>query len=66
MNDFWHPNDEGGMAWNDPDIGIEWPELKGGYHSSPAAEGYTMADGTSLTLSDKDQKWMGLKETFKF
>lgn len=66
VNDFWHPNDESGMAWNDPDIGIEWPELKGGYHVSPAAEGYTMADGTPLTLSDKDQKWMGLKETFKF
>ena len=66
VNDFWHPNDEGGMAWNDPDIGIEWPELKDGYHGSPAAEGYTMADGTPLTLSDKDQKWLGLKETFKF
>ena len=66
VNDFWHPNDEGGMAWNDPDIGIEWPELKGEYHGSPAAEGYTMADGTPLTLSDKDQKWLGLKETFKF
>lgn len=66
VNDFWHPNDEGGMAWNDPDIGIEWLELKGGYNDSPAAEGYTMADGTPLTLSDKDQKWLGLKETFKF
>ena len=66
VNDFWHPNDESGMAWNDPDIGIEWPELKDGYHGSPAAEGYTMADGTPLTLSDKDQKWLGLKETFKF
>ena len=54
------------MAWNDPDIGIEWPELKGGYKGSPAAEGYTMTDGTPLTLSDKDQKWLGLKETFKF
>ena len=66
VNDFWHPNDEDGMAWNDPDIGIEWPELKGGYKGSPAAEGYTMTDGTPLTLSDKDQKWLGLKETFKF
>lgn len=28
MNIFWHPNDEGGMAWNDPEIGIEWPQLK--------------------------------------
>lgn len=66
VNDFWHPNDEGGMAWNDPDIGIEWPELKGGYNGSSAAEGYTMVDGTPLTLSDKDQKWLGLKETIKF
>lgn len=66
VNDFWHPNDEGGMAWNDPDIGIEWSELRGEYNGSPAAEGYTMADGTPLTLSDKDQKWLGLKETFKF
>ena len=23
--DFYHPNDEGGIIWNDPDIGIEWP-----------------------------------------
>ena len=23
--DFYHPGDEGGMAWNDPEIGIEWP-----------------------------------------
>lgn len=23
--DFYHPNDEGGLMWNDPDIGVEWP-----------------------------------------
>lgn len=23
--DFYHPEDEGGIAWNDPDIGVEWP-----------------------------------------
>ena len=22
-SDFYHPNDEGGLKWNDPDIGIE-------------------------------------------
>ena len=66
VNDFYHPNDEGGMAWNDPEIGIEWPELKGEYQGSASAEGYTLADGTALILSDKDQKWMGLKDTFKF
>ena len=25
VTDFWHPNDEGGLLWNDPEIGIEWP-----------------------------------------
>ena len=59
VNDFWHPNDEGGMAWNDPEIGIEWPELKGEYKGSASAEGYTLEDGTALNLSDKDQKWLG-------
>ena len=50
----------------DPEIGIEWPELKGEYKGSASAEGYTLEDGTVLNLSDKDQKWLGLKDTFKF
>ena len=65
-DDFYHPNDEGGLAWNDPEIGVEWPELKGEYKGSASAEGYTLADGTALNLSDKDQKWLGLKDTFQF
>ncbi len=65
-DDFWHPNDEGGMAWNDPEIGITWPELVGEYNGTASAEGYTLADGTKLNLSDKDQKWLGFKDTFKF
>jgi dTDP-4-dehydrorhamnose 3,5-epimerase len=66
VNDFWHPNDEGGMAWNDPEIGIQWPHLVGEYQGTPSAEGYQLDDGTPLNLSDKDQKWLGLKNTFKF
>lgn len=27
VDDFYHPNDEGGLMWNDPDIGIEWPSV---------------------------------------
>ena len=65
-DDFYHANDEGGLAWNDPAIGIQWPELVGNYNGSASAEGYTLSDGTPLNLSEKDQKWLGLGETFTF
>ena len=64
--DFYHPGDEGGLAWNDPEIGIEWTNVIGSYHGTPEAQGYQLEDGTPLTLSDKDQNWAGLKETFQF
>ena len=60
VDDFWHPNDEAGIAWNDPAIGVEWPELTGDYAGTASAEGYALKDGTALTLSEKDQKWGGL------
>lgn len=60
-DDFYHPNDEGGLAWNDPAIGIDWPEVAGSYAGTASAEGYTLKDGTPLRLSDKDQKWEGLE-----
>ena len=65
-DDFYHPNDEGGMAWNDPEIGIEWPQVVGSYPGNASAEGYTLEDGTKLILSEKDQKWLGIRETFSF
>ncbi len=49
VTDFYHPNDEGGLIWNDPDIGIEWP----------MPEGMSEKD---LTFSDKDKVWHGIKE----
>ena len=48
--DFYQPGDEGGLAWNDPEIGVEWP----------------LEEGVDLIISEKDQKWKGLKDTFKF
>ena len=65
-DDFYHPNDEGGMAWNDPEIGIVWEDVAGVYKGSADSEGYTLSDGTPLMLSDKDKKWLGFKDTFKF
>ena len=66
VTDFYRPGDEGGLAWNDPEIGIRWPEIQGDYPGSASGAGYTLADGTPLNLSDKDQKWSGLKDTFRF
>lgn len=66
VTDFYHPGDEGGLAWNDPAIGIDWPQLTGSYPSCADGSGYTLADGTPLTLSGKDQKWLGLRDTFRF
>ena len=48
--DFYHPGDEGGILWSDPEIGVEWP-------IDPDAK---------LIISEKDQKWGGLKDAFKF
>ncbi|MBQ8796834.1 MAG: dTDP-4-dehydrorhamnose 3,5-epimerase [Oscillospiraceae bacterium] len=64
--DFYHPGDEGGLPWNDPAIGIDWPELTGKYAGNASAEGYALADGTPLNLSEKDQNWQELSKTFMF
>ncbi len=64
-DDFYHANDENGMAWNDPEIGIVWPKLQGNYKGTASAEGY-MVDGVPLNLSEKDQKWPGIKKSFVF
>ena len=58
--DFYHPGDEGGLAWNDPKIGIKWPGVIGEYRGTASAEGYKMEDGTKLVLSEKDQGWTGI------
>ena len=62
-DDFYHPNDEGGIAWNDPDIGIEWPDVTGTYDGTADASSYSLSDGTALVLSGKDQKWLGINQT---
>ena len=44
-DDVYHPGDEGGLMWNDPEIGIEWPAL----------EGDDAFDASKVVLSDKDK-----------
>lgn len=51
-DDVYHPNDEGGLMWNDPEIGIEWLAL----------DGDEALDEAKLTLSDKDRRHPVLAE----
>lgn len=60
------PEDEGGLAWNDPEIGIVWPEVQGVYPGSAEAGGYTLTDGLPLRLSERDQRWPCLRDAFRF
>ena len=44
--DFYHPEDEGGILWNDPDINIEWP----------------LEEGLKPVISEKDAGLPSLKQ----
>ncbi|WP_282111048.1 dTDP-4-dehydrorhamnose 3,5-epimerase [Shewanella algicola] len=46
--DFYDPEDEGSLMWNDPDIGIDWP--------------LTERQLSELTLSDKDRVATAFKD----
>lgn len=47
-SNFYEAENEGGILWNDPQIGIEWPLDK----------------VEEIILSEKDKKWKTLQETF--
>lgn len=46
--DFYHPEDEGGLIWNDPDIAIKWPLENIGMEN--------------IIFSKKDKLWPGLNK----
>ncbi len=60
-DDFYHPGDEGGIAWNDPGIGIIWPGVSGNYPGSASPDGYRFR-GEKLSLSERDRRWGVLSE----
>lgn len=47
VTDFYHPGDEGGLLWNDPEIGIDWP----------VPEGMTVEE---IQLLERDRNWGGI------
>lgn len=53
-DDVYHPNDEGGLMWDDPEIGIVWPALPGD----------KALDRSRLVISDKDKRHVSFKEQF--
>lgn len=57
-DEYYHPNDEGGIAWNSPKLGIQWPSITGYYSGSASSEGYSLLDGTPLCMSEKDQAFL--------
>lgn len=59
-DDFYHPNDECGIAWNDPTIGIAWGVVE--YTGYAATEKYSLPDGTPLKISEKDKLWKYITE----
>lgn len=48
--DFYHPGDEGGLRWNDPEIGVEWP----------------LTGDMEVLLSEKDRVQPFLRDAFRF
>lgn len=44
--DYYHPGDEGGLRWNDPDLAIDWP----------------VPEGVELNINERDRNWGGIKE----
>ena len=64
VTDFYHPGDEGGLAWNDPNIGIDWGVI-GKYDGTACSDGYTLKDGSPIILSEKDKKWPTIKDIKK-
>ncbi len=45
-SDFYHPNDEGGLAWDDPDLAVAWP----------------IPDDMELIISEKDRGWESFRD----
>ena len=51
-DDVYHPNDEGGIMWNDQSISIEWPPL----------DGDATFDSNKIILSPKDKRHPSIKD----
>lgn len=51
-DDVYRPGDEGGLIWDDPDVGVEWPPLSGD----------VVFDSAKVVLSDKDRANSSLKD----
>lgn len=51
-DDVYRPGDEGGLMWDDPEVGIDWPALQGD----------EVFDSSKVVLSDKDKVNAALRD----
>lgn len=49
-DEFYHPEDEGGILWSDPAVGIDWPTI----------------EGAEILVSEKDKRHGSFASSFYF
>ena len=59
-SDYYYPEDEGGLIWNDKTVNIEWPNV------TKNNMGVYEFDGIPLTISEKDNNLPSLNEAYIF
>lgn len=61
VSDYYHPEDERCIIWNDETIGVKWPDVQEGARTAVGVTNATLFDGTPILVSEKDslgESWL--------